>query len=69
MAYYALDSHSPNYFGQFGGIWVPNNLIFTMLVLVSNMKILISSFRINIWIILLVLVSVFLYFMIYTLQS
>ena len=40
-----------------------------MLVIVSNMKILISSYRINIWIIMLVFLSTALYFVIYSLES
>ena len=69
VSYYTLEYHSPNDDGKYGGFWIPSNLTFGMLVIVSNMKILVSSYRIN-WVILfLTFGSTAMYFVIYTLQS
>lgn len=69
VAYYCLEYNSANSNGMFGGISIPSNLTFCMLVIVSNMKILISSYRINLWLVLLVVVSIALYFFVYIAQS
>jgi len=69
LAYFALDHRSPNDEGKYTGIWVSSNLVFCMLVIVSNMKILISSYRISWPIIFLTVASTGVYFVIYTLQS
>lgn len=69
LAYYALEGSSPSDTGFYGGIWVPGELVYGALVIVSNMKIVISSYRINFGLVVLVLLSVYLYILSYFLIS
>ena len=47
LAYYTLDSMSPDENGYFGGIWMGGEFVFGAVVIVSNMKIFISSYLIS----------------------
>jgi len=69
LAFYSLEYKSPNNMGMYEGVWVSGNLIFTMLVIVSNMKIIISSYRIGGLILFVVIGSVSFYFLIFWLES
>lgn len=44
LAFYTLEAFSPNYHGMNGGMFVAGNFVFAALVIVANMKVLISSF-------------------------
>ncbi len=44
LAYETLEGFSPNYYGKHGGIYMAGNFVFATLVIVANMKVLISSF-------------------------
>lgn len=69
LAFYALEYESSNADGKFSGVWVSGNLVMTMLVIVSNMKILVSSFLIEGVIIFCVFGSVSFFFLIFWLES
>ena len=65
LAFYASEYISPGADGKYSGIWVSGNLIFTMLVIVSNMKIFISSYLINGLLLFFVIGSVAFYFLVF----
>ena len=67
MVFYSCECDSPDLNGQYSGVWVSGNLIFTMLVIVSNMKILISSFLISGLLLFFVIGSVAFYFLVFVL--
>mmetsp|Transcript_6511 Transcript_6511/g.7803 ORF Transcript_6511/g.7803 Transcript_6511/m.7803 type:complete len:253 (+) Transcript_6511:2820-3578(+) len=69
LAYYALENESPLIDGRYGGVYVSGNLVFMMLVIVSNMKILISSFLITYLLLFFVLGSVGFYYFVYVLEA
>ena len=62
LTLFTIDLFSPNTHGMFGGMWVDGQFIFTMLVLLANVKILISSFLISGWALFFVLGSVIFFF-------
>jgi len=61
-----LDRNSCDEDGMFGGLWVSGNLTFGTIVIVSNMKILISSFQVSIFNVFLVMASTLVYILFYT---
>ena len=65
LVYYTLEHNSADRDGKVGGIWASGNLIYMMLVIVSNMKIIISSYRINYCNIFWVVLSTVVYYAIY----
>ena len=73
LAYYALESKSSSVSsdegGRFGGVWVPGELVFGTLVIVSNIKILISSFQITWWMLFFVIGSTAFYISNFTIIS
>ena len=69
LAFYSLENDSPDSDGTQSGVWTSSNLIFAILVIVSNMKILISSYLINGIIIFFVFGSIAFYYLIYWFQS
>ena len=68
-SFYILGSVSSDENGFYSGIWVCGNLTFGVLVIVSNMKVLISSYQVSVVIIFLVAASTLLYIIFYTLLS
>ena len=69
LAYYTLDSLSPNQNGMFGGIYMGGEFIFGTLVIVSNMKIMISSYLVNGWSLFFVIGSTLFYILCYVIIS
>ena len=65
-AYYVLDRYASDEEGRFGGIWVSGEMVFGTIVIVSNMKILISSYQISFVMIFFIAASVLLYILFYT---
>ena len=63
LTFFTIDYISPNIQGKFGGVWVDGAFIFCMLVLVANLKILISSYLITGWLLFFVLGSTIFYFL------
>lgn len=61
-----LGSDSCDEDGKFGGIWISGNLTFGTIVIVSNMKILISSYQVSIFNVFLVMASTLVYILFYT---
>ena len=68
-SYYFIDSESSDETGKFSGFWVSGNMCFGTLVIVSNMKVLISSYQVSIVNIFLVAASTLLYIIFYTIIS
>lgn len=66
---YTIDQSSPNLDGFYGGLWVDGGFIFTVLVIVANVKILISSYLITFWALLWVVASVAFYFVCFVMTS
>lgn len=67
LAFYGVDYLSTDVDGNLTGVFVAGNLIFMNLVVVSNMKILISSYLISPLLIFLVFGSTLFYFIVYVL--
>ena len=65
MTYLTLDNISPNHYGKFGGIEMAGEFVFGTLVIVVNMKIFISSFLINFWLLFFVVGSTLVYVLFY----
>ena len=63
LTLFTIDQSSPNVRGMFGGLFVDGGFIFTVLVIVANVKVLISSYLITFWLIFLVIGSVAFYFL------
>lgn len=61
IIFYTLTSNSPNYWGKIGGMESGGSFIFTCIVLVVNMKLLISSFEITGYLLFLVIASISVY--------
>ncbi len=61
IIFYTLTSQSPNYWGKIGGMQSAGSFIFTCIVIVVNMKLLISSYEITIYLLFLVLASIAVY--------
>lgn len=69
LVFFSLDHLSSDARGDFGGIWMAGSLVFTTLVIVSNMKIMISSYLYNGWMLFFVIGSVLFYFLTFWLLS
>ena len=65
-----LSNHlSPDQTGQFAGIWVVGEFVFLSIVIVANMKILVSSYLINVGLIFTILISFLTYIFAYSMIS
>ena len=69
LSFVGLENESPGSEGHYSGIFVSGNLVFCMLVIVSNMKIRISAYLVNWVIIFFVWGSIGFYFLVYVLES
>ena len=69
MAYYTLDHLSPDENGRFGGIFMGGEFIFGTLVIVSNMKIMISSYLVSGWMLFFVIGSTLFYILCFVIIS
>ena len=65
IVYYTLTSLSPSYWGKMGSMQAAGNFTLTCIVIVSNVKLLISSFEIT-WVLnMLVFLSIGIYMVSY----
>jgi len=69
LVFYSLENISPNKDGLYSGVFVSGNLVFTMLVIVSNIKILISSYQVSGINLFFVFGSIGFYFLVFVLES
>ena len=69
MAYFTLDNFSPNVEGNFGGIFMTGEFVFGTLVIVSNMKIMISSYLVSGYMLFFVIGSTLFYVICYVVIS
>ena len=69
LAYYTLDHLSPDENGMFGGIFMGGEFIFGTLVIVSNMKIMISSYLVSGWMLFFVIGSTLFYVLCFVIIS
>ena len=68
VAFITLDS-STEQFGQMGGLSLEGNFIFCAIVIIANVKVLISSFQYTFWICFLVFGSIASFFIVFILFS
>lgn len=62
IVFNTLTSLSPGFFGHQGSMQMAGSFIMTCVVIVSNVKLLLSAFKITVWLNLLVLLSIAAYF-------
>ena len=60
---------SPDEGGMFGGIWMAGEFVFATIVIVANMKIMISSYLVSGWMLFFVIGSTLFYVLVYVLIS
>lgn len=65
LAYYSLVGLSPQSDGENGGVYLAGEFVFGALVIVANMKILISSYNIGFWLLFFVIGSTLFYIFVY----
>ena len=69
VAYYTLEYDSPNNDGLFAGVWIPGEFVFGCLVIMVNIKVLISSYLISFWLLFLCIGSTLFYILCYWIIS
>lgn len=69
LGYYALEGFSPSEDGMYGGIWAAGEFVFGTIVIVSNMKIMISSYLVSGFMLFFVIGSVLFYLLCYVIIS
>ena len=62
IVFSTLTSLSPSYYGHQGSMQMAGSFVMTCIVIVANIKLLISSFEMTFWLYLLVLISIVVYF-------
>ena len=62
LSFYALTALSPAFNGKQGSMQMAGSFVMTSIVIVSNVKLLLSTFEITVWLNLLVIASIIVYF-------
>ena len=69
LAFFLTNFESPDQTGMYAGIWVSGEFVYMMIVIVANVKILVSSYLINIGILVSIIASILLYIFSYSMIS
>lgn len=69
LAFFLTNFESPDQTGMYAGIWVSGEFVYMMIVIVANVKILVSSYLINMGILVTIIASILLYIFSYSMIS